>query len=154
MKIIYLSIVSSLIIAACATQPSKNVTKEDVKIEETPKVVGNDADEHGCKPSTGYQWSVLKNECIRIFEAGIRLNPKAANLDQTTSTFIIFKSENEISQVEVFMPTKNSFILSLNEDNSKQTKWVDKEFSLITDHQQYRLYDANNKLLYESEITK
>lgn len=42
-----------------------------------PPMVGNDADEHGCKASAGYRWSVLRNECIRIFEAGVRLDPSS-----------------------------------------------------------------------------
>ncbi|MNK00654.1 hypothetical protein D3C87_184430 [compost metagenome] len=31
-------------------------------------LMGGDVDEFGCKPSTGYTWSVLKKKCIRISE--------------------------------------------------------------------------------------
>ena len=33
-------------------------------------LVGGDLDEFGCKPSTGYSWSVLKKECISIAQEG------------------------------------------------------------------------------------
>jgi hypothetical protein len=44
-----------------------------------PKPVGSDLDSHGCKASAGYTWSTLRNECVRIFEAGTRLDPVEPN---------------------------------------------------------------------------
>lgn len=32
------------------------------------KLVGDDADEHGCKPSTGYQWCPSTEKCQRMWE--------------------------------------------------------------------------------------
>jgi len=31
-------------------------------------LVGNDADEHGCKGSAGYSWCEQKQKCLRVFE--------------------------------------------------------------------------------------
>ncbi|MEW6035629.1 MAG: hypothetical protein AB1529_03380 [Candidatus Micrarchaeota archaeon] len=33
-----------------------------------PPLVGNDTDEHGCKPSAGYSWCEILKKCVREFE--------------------------------------------------------------------------------------
>ena len=35
--------------------------------------VGGDRDKHGCIGSAGYQWSEVQQDCIRVFEKGIRM---------------------------------------------------------------------------------
>ena len=67
-------------LVSCAEQAPKGPPKAE-KLPENP-IVGGDSDEHGCKGSAGYSWSIVKNECIRLFESGIRLDPKAAALDK------------------------------------------------------------------------
>lgn len=154
MKIIYLSIVSSLLFTACATQPAKNETKQEVKQEATTQMVGNDVDEHGCKPSAGYQWSQIKNDCIRVFEAGIRLNPKDANLDQTTSAFVVFKSETEMDLAEIFIPTEKISLILKKQEDKKAPIWMNEKFNLSKKENLFTLSDANNKVLYEGTIAK
>ncbi|WP_238807150.1 hypothetical protein [Emticicia aquatica] len=53
----------------------KNKLPENNQIKTEPTIVGNDSDEHGCKASAGYTWSVIKNDCIRTWETGIQLEP-------------------------------------------------------------------------------
>ena len=53
---------------------SENTTGTSEVTQEVP-VVGGDRDEHGCIGSAGYTWSVLRGECIQVFEVGTRLNP-------------------------------------------------------------------------------
>lgn len=72
--------------------------------------VGGQKDEYGCLVAAGYTWSQLKQECIRIFESGIRLNPQDSGLDQTTSAFILFNEDQ--TKAELFLPQlKNSLLL-------------------------------------------
>ena len=54
----------------------KDTTKTET-VRDTIQVpmVGNDADEHGCKASAGYTWSAVKKDCIRVWETGIQLQP-------------------------------------------------------------------------------
>ncbi|MEY2829228.1 MAG: hypothetical protein RIQ33_1086, partial [Bacteroidota bacterium] len=70
MKQIFILLISASLLVAC------NGTKTSATEEKpaAPTIVGNDADKHGCKPSAGYTWSVLKNDCIRIWETGIQLS--------------------------------------------------------------------------------
>ena len=81
------------------------------KTPKPPEAIGGDKDTHGCLPAAGYQWSVLKNDCIRLFESGIRLDAQAAGLDKTVSAFIIFKSDDDDAQVELFLPTGAGSVL-------------------------------------------
>src|SRR5882757_2896536 len=92
----------SLFFSACnnsdyttASDTKDTTTAAVAAKKDTVPVVGNDADEHGCKASAGYNWSVLKNDCVRIFESGIRLMPQDPGLNKTLAAFVIFKSDND-----------------------------------------------------------
>ncbi len=117
-----------------------------------PPIVGNDRDAHGCIGSAGYQWSALKNECIRLFESGIRLDAKAKNLDKAFSAFAVFKSDTEDSKVELFIPkTKNSIILKKVGKNDAGT-WKNKQYTLTQWKGMYSLENSSKKLLYQGMI--
>lgn len=74
-------------------------------------LIGGNKDSHGCLTSAGYTWSELKQDCIRLFESGIRLNPVENEKSYTTSAFLIFAKDS--NQVEVFIPdSSHSTILS------------------------------------------
>jgi len=79
-------------------------------------LVGNDKDSNGCIGSAGYTWSVLKNDCVRLFEIGYRLNPVQLNSNEAIiSAFIVFDKEK--NKVELFLPNKeNSLILEKKDD--------------------------------------
>ncbi len=112
-------------------------------------MTGNDRDVHGCIGSAGYQWSALKNECIRLFESGIRLDAKAKNLDKSFSTFVVFKSATEDNTVEVFIPKiKNSIILKKAGKNDAGT-WKNKQYTLTLRKGMYSLENSSKKLLYQ-----
>ncbi|WP_434663925.1 hypothetical protein [Aeromonas sp. NJAU223] len=77
---------ASLLLAACSTP--------------TQPPVGNDQDDHGCRASAGYQWSALTNQCVRLFEQAIRLQPLASG--ETGSAFVLFNGDQ--SQAELTLP--------------------------------------------------
>ncbi|MQR01063.1 hypothetical protein [Glaciimonas soli] len=62
-----------------------------------PVIVGADVDAHGCKPSTGYSWSVLQNECVQYFSYRPRLN----DLRRTTQAGFFWMNP-EKKKVEFF----------------------------------------------------
>jgi len=79
--------------SCCGPKCKKTEFKEKVN---TATIVGADKDAHGCKASAGYQWSELKQECVRPFELPLSiLSP-----DKTTMTSLLFSSDS--SQVEIF----------------------------------------------------
>lgn len=69
-------------------------------------VVGADEDAHGCKTSAGYTWSALKNECVRIFEAGTALRPVDSTGVQMAA-FVIFDGD----KAELFVQTEKPLVL-------------------------------------------
>ncbi len=138
--------------SAYAQTPKKGAPKA-AKVETPTAVggpmVGNDSDEHGCKPSAGYSWSVVKNECIQIFNSGIRLDAQAANLDKTMSAFIVFKSESEDAQAELYLPSaKKSILLAKNKKNGAG-KWTNKNYVLSQWKGMYTLENSKKKVLYQ-----
>ncbi|HUR66314.1 MAG TPA: hypothetical protein VMZ03_08165 [Chitinophagaceae bacterium] len=109
--------------------------------------VGDDADEHGCKPSAGYQWSMIRKQCTRLFESGIKLEPKALVLDKTTLAYILFSEDRE--RVEIFLPTqKKSVVIRKSSAANEAEQWANGPLSLKLEEDMYRLYDEA-KLLYQ-----
>ena len=146
-----------LSLSACTEAPKKDAqqaAKTDTSLVIDTPMVGGDADEHGCIASAGYTWSVVKNECIRLFEAGIRLNAKAADLDKTTSAFVVFKSETDQSQAELFLPSEKKSILLAQDKKNGAGKWTSSSYVLSQWKGMYTLQDSQKKVLYEGMVGK
>jgi hypothetical protein len=61
------------------------------------QMAGGDADAHGCRASAGDTWSVLKHDCIRVWETGTRLEPlKPQGTATYTATVIIGSGRAEL----------------------------------------------------------
>lgn len=145
-------VISATLFFSCnleKTNESSTSIMDTVKVESTP-MVGNDVDEHGCKPSAGYTFSTLKNECIRVFESGIRMNAKTKGVDTTTSAFVVFKSETEKNEAEIFMPNSDKTII-LKGEGDKPRSWVNSEYKLVETNNIYSLQNSKSELLYQSE---
>lgn len=88
------SFLTFLVFSSCCGPKCKNPDNKEVG--KTTTIVGADQEEHGCKASAGYQWSELREECVRPFELPLRiLSP-----DKTTQTCALFSADS--SQVEIF----------------------------------------------------
>ena len=108
-------IVFIMLIIGCNSNNVNKTSKQVVAKQDSNPMVGSDIDKNGCKGSAGYQWSIIKNKCIRLFEDGIRLNAKQKGLDTTLSAFIVFRAENLDDSVEVFLPNKNDVFLLIKD---------------------------------------
>ena len=88
----------------------RDTSNAEVKPEEKI-VLGNDKDAKGCVTSAGYKWSLLRKECIRVFEEGYRLNAidslKAEN--SAASAFVVFDKEEK--DAELYLPATEKSIL-------------------------------------------
>ncbi len=149
-KILFSSIACVLLCCAC-NNPTPNkttvVTPPPAAEQPAPPMTGADTDEHGCKGSAGFQWSVLKNECIQIFNVGISLKAEAKNLDKSLAAYALFKSEKEETQVELFLPSQKSVLLTKTKDNGAGT-WKNENYTLIQWKGMYSLEDSKKVLLY------
>ncbi len=139
------------LLMACA--PSNKQKQDTLTVEKVnlPPMVGNDADEHGCKASAGYQWSVLRNECIRIFETGVRLDPVAKDLEQSLSAFVVIKTDSSDQEIELFVPYDEQTIIVKKEATNK---WKNDKYLLTKVKDTYSIEDANKQLLYKGTIEK
>lgn len=67
--------------------------KENKKTETR---TGADRDEHGCIASAGYTWSEVRQDCIRLFEQGIRLEKREGK----GSLYLVFSADS--TRAELF----------------------------------------------------
>lgn len=117
-KIVYLIALGSTILLSACNSKAKD-SKDGEIVEDTVliaegQIVGDDVDSHGCKLSAGYTWSKVCRDCIRVFEAGIRMKDMMDST-ATSSAFIVFAKDS--TQCEVFLPqVEASLVLSLKEE--------------------------------------
>lgn len=136
MKIITLLLATWLLYSAFSTKPAGEKEKANDKIAKAsiitdtvkPFQTGADRDVHGCIGSAGYTWSIIKKECIRIFEIGIRLNPAAAVVNKTSSAFIIFDKDK--LKAELFVPGQPVSSIILNYGKKNSPVWFNKVWNL------------------------
>lgn len=110
---------------------------DDIEVKAEKRVVlGNDKDDKGCVISAGYRWSLIRKECLRVFEEGYRLNTIAElkKEDAAKSAFVIF--EDDGNRAELFLPdTQKSIMLEreskkLPYKNGTYTLRLDKNYTL------------------------
>ena len=88
---------------------------------EKPPMVGNDRDTHGCIASAGYTYSVVRNACIRVWEAGTALVPVVPMGDPVLNAYAV-QGENG-TQVEVFLPGVEQGVLLSRDENVDLPMW-------------------------------
>lgn len=130
--------------ATLSTPPSTNGTTDE------PPIVGGDRDAHGCIGSAGYIWSEIRKTCVRIWEVGVRLNAKAAGIDQTTSAFIIAKSDTDDSMFELVMPSQTE-VKMLAKVRTETGVWKNATYKLTLKNGTYSLSDNAGKVLYDGK---
>lgn len=97
---------------------------------EAAPVVGGDSDAHGCKASAGYTWSQVQEKCLRLFEAGKRLDfmAEGAQAEGPVAYVVFDKAE---ARAEVFLPgEKTSLILESRGAEGEQV-WEAGEYRLL-----------------------
>lgn len=110
-----LSIIPLLVLlAACQGQAKRSTISRTKDIGKEIHTIGGDKDKHGCLTSAGYNWSEVRNDCIRLFESGIRLNPAVSNTSSSTlSAFLVLGKDS--SRVEVFLPSDRKSVILFRE---------------------------------------
>jgi hypothetical protein len=150
-------VISNLLIAACNSSANSKPVKQDnlvtasedtaAKKDTTPVKPGGDRDEHGCIPSAGYRWSIVLDTCIRIFEAGIKMEPKDPSLDKTVAAFVVLSPDK--ARAEIFLPTQpKQVIIRKTEGGGTAAIWANGPLKLSLKDGVYSLYD-DGKLLYQ-----
>ena len=136
MKSIIVLLALSLVFTACSNKPAtkeenvKNDSTNTTAIPDTSKkdMPGSDKDEHGCISSAGYTWSELRNDCIRIFEVGTKLNPTDAIADKTTAAFVVFDSRR--SEAELYVPGQGGTSVIMEYGKKNSDMWFSEDWKL------------------------
>ncbi|WP_246008638.1 hypothetical protein [Chryseobacterium lactis] len=109
--------------------------------------VGSDKDKHGCKGSAGFTFSVLKNDCIRLFEQKIQLKEVDSKKSYTSNATVIFSEDEQ--KAELFLPSSEGSLI-LDKVNSKKAVVYKKgKYHLTKVKNSYTLKLAN-KLVFKS----
>lgn len=117
---VFLVVLGSLLLSSCDFMLKKDTfieEEEAVLLKEETNFEGME-DSENCAYESGYRWSVLRSDCIRIFAEGFRLNPIELREgspeeneleDNDVSCFVIFdKAKNK---AEFFLPNTSSSLV-------------------------------------------
>ena len=125
-KLILLSALSFFMFSC--DQILKDRKDDDVEVNANKNVVlGTDKDENGCVASAGYRWSLLKKECVRVFEEGYRLNSinELKGESTTKSAFVLFEDGGD--KAELFLPNGTDSVMLTREKEGapyKGSSWT------------------------------
>lgn len=100
--------------------------------EITPPLVGGDVDKHGCKPSAGYTFSTIKNDCIRIFEQDIQLIEATPKQSHLSIVAVIFSKDKR--KAEIFVPNMDSSLILIRKGRKLKWKGNNYELSKMKDY--------------------
>ncbi|WP_461146157.1 hypothetical protein [Spirosoma pulveris] len=90
---------------------------------------GGDKDAHGCIRSAGYTFSVLKNDCIRVFEQTIQLKEVSPTGSFTSNATVIFSKDTK--QAEVFIPGSATGVLLARSSKEGKFFWKKGNLTLL-----------------------
>ncbi len=139
MKKILLICFSVMALTACDNPSSTTGNTTEQNQTEEPVVIGGEKDENGCIGATGATWSELKQDCVKLFDVALRLNPMESNESEAViSAFILFNDDK--SKLELFLP---------NED--QETTILDKAEGDIYQNGVYRFDVAESSLYINGE---
>lgn len=105
-NIFFLVLAMPLFFACQGKQEAEKPIPAPVVVKDSV-MAGNDKDAHGCIGSAGYTWSELKQDCVRLFEVGTRLNPYENPVKEELSAFVVFDGD----KAELFLPSEKESIL-------------------------------------------
>ena len=110
--------------------------------------VGADKDEHGCIASAGYTYSVIRKECVRLWEVGIALAPVAAMSNPGLVAYVVQNPAG--NKVEVFLPGQVGSMVLTAQANPSIATWVGRQgFWVLTyDATQGWQLSADGDILY------
>lgn len=120
-----------------------------VSAQITPKGAGSDKDKHGCKGSAGYTFSVIKNDCVRLFEQKIQLKEVDSRKSYTSNAAIILSEDGK--KAELFLPSSDGSLILEKTASKKAVVYRKGQYTLtkVKNKNAYTLKLAN-KLVFKS----
>jgi hypothetical protein len=141
-----------LFLVALVSCKDVEVTPEDTSMKMDTlsiSLVGADKDKNGCLATAGYTWSVLKQDCVRLFETAFVLAPiqSPETTDAVLVTYVLVSTDG--LKAEVFLPGSEESML-MNRPVIGQP-WIHEDLKLVAD-EGFKLYkDGTLKYLGDNE---
>lgn len=109
--------------------------------------VGGDRDKHGCIGSAGYQWSEVQQDCIRVFEKGIRMKA----VDGSQSAFIVFSPIPPKSNCSSLREIKTRYWIDAHSHPVDMLERRGRRYKECTPHKRKVDYQSTGKTIYSQE---
>lgn len=110
-------------------------------------VVGDQTDKEGCLTSAGYIHSKIKNDCVRLFDIGIRLNPKSNPENENAVLVAYLILSEDTFEAEVFLPSQEASVIFLR--TAEGQPWMYQDWLLIAD--EGYVLKKNDEVLYAGD---
>lgn len=98
-------------------------TETGVGNKSTAPLVGGDKDAHGCIASAGYTYSIVRQECIRVWEAGIALTPTVQLEEPVLAAYVVRSADWQ--HAEVFLPGQEESVVLNLKTTPQDPVWAD-----------------------------
>ncbi|KFF74786.1 hypothetical protein HX13_12270 [Chryseobacterium sp. P1-3] len=108
---------------------------------------GSDTDKHGCKGSAGYTFSVIKNDCVRLFEQKIQLKEVASRKSYTSGAAVILSTDEK--KAELFLPSATGSIVLSKVSSRNAVVYKKGQYTLTRMKDTYTL-KKSNKIIFKS----
>ncbi|MEZ0485262.1 hypothetical protein [Fibrella aquatica] len=139
-----------LLVGACST--NKDTSGSMANEASLGATVSSDTEQRGCKGGAGYRWSALQKKCVRLADAGIRLESQGG--DRSTVAYVLFATSGKDGRAEVFLPGDKVGRLLPEMHGENDGSWT---LDTLTLHQWksiYTLAGAKGRVLYEGQLIR
>ncbi|MEX3011868.1 hypothetical protein [Hoeflea sp. TYP-13] len=144
------AVLFGLVVCFAAVSLTPTVSLAAAESQSGGKPVGSDRDKHGCIGSAGYTWSEVRQDCVRLFEAGAPLY----NLQDPSATSVAYVVDGGGTMpLELFLPDEETGILLYYRDGG----WLDDDdrYGLTIDKNDViEVRDAEGTPLFSSRKPK
>ncbi|SIS39627.1 hypothetical protein SAMN05421768_106289 [Chryseobacterium joostei] len=114
----------------------------------TPKGAGSDKDKHGCKGSAGYTFSVIKNDCVRLFDEKIQLKEVDTKKSYTSNAAIILSQDEK--KAELFLPSSDGSLILDKVASKKAVIYKKGQYTLTKGKKNSYVLKLANKTVFKS----
>lgn len=143
----------ALLFLSIACKPSNSTNEVSGETEYTvnpPMLVGGDEDEFGCKGSAGYSWSKIKQECLRIWEHGIQLNPLQKDAGTNYGAIVVMADDKSKGELFVNGEKESIWLAKFTEEkNPSLIVYSGREYKFF-EHKGDWILEYKGKNIYSS----
>lgn len=108
------------------------------------KPIGGDKDAHGCLTAAGYTWSVVKKQCIRVFELTIKLDEVSPQGSSSTITGVVLSKDKK--KAEIFTAGESTSVILVKNGNV----WKKGAYTLVKNGANSYSLLKNKKVIFKN----